>query len=111
MEIIVATTENGVTIAQVAGEIDGKTAPAFQEQVLALIGQGGRILLDLQGVPFMSSAGLRVMLLTYRESTAKSAKMVLVGMRDEIRASMSATGFLRFFTACDTREAGLEALR
>jgi anti-sigma B factor antagonist len=110
MDITVAT-ENGITVAEITGEIDGKTAPAFQEKIISLIAQGGRILLDLRNVPFMSSAGLRVMLLTYRESTAKSAKMVLVGMRDEIRASMSATGFLRFFTACDTREAGMEALR
>ena len=110
MEIAVAT-ENGVTVAEISGEIDGKSAPEFQEKILQLVAQGGKVLLDLRQVPFMSSAGLRVMLLTYRESTAKSAKMVLVGMRDEIRASMSATGFIRFFTVCDTREAGMEALR
>ena len=110
MEIAVAT-ENGVTVAEITGEIDGRSAPVFQEKVLLLITQGGRILLDLRSVPFMSSAGLRVMLLTYRESTAKSAKMVLVGMKPEIKSSMSATGFLRFFTVCDTREAGMEALR
>lgn len=107
---ISVTMEKGITIAGITGEIDGKTAPAFQEKILALIGQGGRVLLDLKGVPFMSSAGLRVMLLTYRESTAKNTKMVLVGMRDEIKGSMSATGFLRFFTVCETREKGLEAL-
>lgn len=107
---ITVTTENGVAVAEISGEIDGKSAPAFQEKILQLVSQGGKVLLDLRQVPFMSSAGLRVMLLTYRESTAKSAKMVLVGMRDEIRASMSATGFIRFFTVCDTREAGMEAL-
>ena len=99
-------------LVKVNGRIDSSTAPQLAKTLDDITNVGRyRIILDLVDVEFMSSAGLRVMLLTYRESTAKNAKMVLVGMKPEIKSSMSSTGFLRFFTACDTREAGIEALR
>lgn len=100
-----------VTIVRPVGEIDSKTAPSFQEKVLSLVQAGSKILLNLSEVGFMSSAGLRVMLLTHRETAAKNAHIVLVGMCDDIKNSMSATGFLNFFTVCDTVEDGMEALQ
>ena len=102
--------EGPVLVLAVAGDIDGKTAPAFQEQVLARIAPGERILLDLAQVGFMSSAGLRVMLLTYREAGAKQARVVLAGLSDGVRSSMSATGFIKFFAVTATVAEALAAL-
>jgi anti-anti-sigma regulatory factor len=43
-------------------------------------------------------------LLIYREAKSKDAKVVLAEVNNDIRSSMSATGFLAFFVLCDSEE-------
>ena len=103
-------TEGGVTVVAPKGDIDGQTAPDLQGKILPLIVEGAKILVDLAGVKFMSSSGLRVMLITYREGTTKGVPMVLTGLGDDVRNSMSATGFLQYFTVRETAAEGLAEL-
>ena len=105
------TTVQQVTVVALAGDIDGKTAPQAQEHILPLVEPGGKILLDMSGVVFMSSAGLRMLLATYRQVTGNRGQIALAGLSPEIEDIMSATGFLRFFTTYETVEAGLAALQ
>jgi anti-sigma B factor antagonist len=107
---LVARTEGRVAVLEVSGEVDGRTAPAFQEQVLARVAADGRLLLDLGGVTFLSSAGLRALLLVHREAALRRARLVLVGASENLRTTMSATGFLKFFTLRGTAAEGLAAL-
>jgi anti-sigma B factor antagonist len=97
-------------IATVSGEIDGKTAPQVQTELLAALQGGNRLLVDMKAVTYLSSAGLRMLLLLYRQVAAKKGKVVLVGVSEEIRDTMSMTGFINFFTLADTQESGLSAL-
>jgi anti-sigma B factor antagonist len=110
MEINIKTVEQAIVIS-LAGDIDGKTAPEVQQQVLAQLQPGGKILLDLSQVGYMSSAGLRMLLSTYRQVVSQKTALVLVGLSEEIKDTMVATGFLNFFTTHDTLEAGLAALK
>ncbi len=98
------------TVVTASGDVDGSTAPILQEQVLAVAQPGCRLLLDFSQVGYMSSAGLRVMLLLYRQISGGRGKAVIVGLNDDIKGAMSATGFLKFFTTADTLEAGKAAL-
>jgi anti-sigma B factor antagonist len=109
MEINLKTVKQ-VTIVEIAGDIDGKSAPEAQAQILALVQPGGKILLDMSRVDYMSSAGLRMLLATYRQVTSQKAAIGLVGLSEDIQDTMSATGFLSFFTVYETVEAGLAAL-
>jgi anti-sigma B factor antagonist len=102
--------EGLVTVLAVSGEIDGRTAPSFQEQVLGGLAPEGRVLLDLGQVTFLSSAGLRALLLTHREATGRRARLVLIGLSEDLRTTMSATGFLRFFAVRESLADGLAAL-
>ena len=102
-------TDGDTTIVEPVGDIDGKTAPDFQEKLLGLMQPHAHLVLNFARVPFMSSAGLRSMLLLYREAKAKEAQVVLAQVNKDIRNSMSATGFLSFFTVRDTVQAGLQA--
>lgn len=97
-------------IATVVGDIDGKSAPQVQAELLAALQSGSRLLVDMGGVVYLSSAGLRMLLLLYRQVATKKGKVVLVGVSEEIRDTMSMTGFINFFTLAETREAGLAAL-
>jgi anti-sigma B factor antagonist len=99
-----------ITVVKLEGDIDASSALGVQEKVLTLVEQGSKILLDLTLVPYMSSAGLRMLLSLYRHVSAKEGKLVLVGVAEEIKDTMEVTGFLSFFTTCDTLDSGIVAL-
>jgi len=94
--------DGGVALVEPVGDIDGKTAPEFLDTVLNLLKPKSRAVLNMGGVAFMSSAGLRSMLLIYQQAKSKDAKVVLAGVNSNILKSMSATGFLTFFAVADT---------
>jgi anti-sigma B factor antagonist len=111
MDVQVKTLEDGVTLIEPHGDIDGSTAPLLQEKILAAAQPNSRLLLDMSGVDFMSSAGLRVMLLLYRQISGNNGRVILAGLNESIEDAMSATGFLKFFSTAKDRDAGLQQLR
>jgi anti-sigma B factor antagonist len=109
MEINISTAGE-VAVVEITGEIEASAAAQIQEKVLALLKPGLKLLMDMTEVKFMSSAGLRLLLLLYRQVTGQGGQMVLVGLSEEIQDTMSATGFLSFFTIQNTVDAGLGML-
>lgn len=110
MEINTKTVDD-VTIIELIGDVDATTASKVQEQVLPLAQPESKLVLDMSAVPYMSSAGLRMLLSLYRQTTAKDGKIVLVGLSEDLRDTMSVTGFLDFFTTTETVDSGIEALK
>lgn len=100
-----------VTLIEMVGDVDASTAPLVQQQVLPVAQLKSKILMDMTKVPYMSSAGLRVLLSLYRQVSSQDGRLILVGLSEEIRDTMSITGFLDFFTIYDTLDLGLEALK
>ena len=80
------------SVLEIHGDIDGHTAPMVQEKILDEMEPGLPLLIDMSAVGFMSSAGLRVLLTTYRRAVQAKNKVLLVGLSDEIEETMSATG-------------------
>ncbi|MDQ4100429.1 MAG: STAS domain-containing protein [Chloroflexota bacterium] len=109
MDITVEKLDN-VMVVRLVGELDAISAPVAQQHVLPLARASARILLDLTNVPYLSSAGLRMLLSTYRNISESGGSVVLVGVGDEIRDTMAVTGFLGFFQICETLNTGLQAL-
>jgi len=109
MQINVRTVDQ-VTVIDLEGEIDANTANVAQETILPLAGQAGKLLLEMTRVTYMSGAGLRLLLSTYRRISATGGHVVLVGLSEELRDTMSTTGFLDFFATQRTIEEALTAL-
>ncbi|OGV71180.1 MAG: hypothetical protein A2283_23785 [Lentisphaerae bacterium RIFOXYA12_FULL_48_11] len=103
--------QDGTAIVAITGEIDSKTAPDAQAQLLPFVEKHHSLIMDMSGLTFMSSAGLRMMLLIYRHATASNGKVALVGLSEQISDTMSATGFLTFFVVCSTIEQAKEAIK
>jgi anti-sigma B factor antagonist len=99
-----------VTVIALSGELDSRTAPEVQRSLADLLPADGTALLDLSGTSYMSSAGLRVLLLVHRRAKERNVEVVLSCVPPEVHAVMSATGFLAFFTVTDSVDEGLEAL-
>ncbi len=109
MEVIQSVVQD-VNVVRLSGDLDGNTAPGVQNQILPLADTNVKMILDMSGVSFMSSAGLRMLLVMYRTINSKSGIVVLVGLSEEIRDTMSMTGFLDFFTYLETLDDGLKTL-
>jgi len=102
---------DGVTIAILFGDLDSRTAPLVQEKLLVVPEPQGKALLDMSGVSYISSAGLRALLMLYRQMAANDGRVALVGLPESIRDVMTVTGFLEFFDDYPTLEEGLSALQ
>ncbi|MAT38373.1 MAG: anti-sigma B factor antagonist [Ectothiorhodospiraceae bacterium] len=109
MEVNV-TTQGDVTIVDLSGDIDGRTSPQAQSVISANLSDGVKLLLNMTQVPYMSSAGLRMLLLVYRQIIAKQGKVVLVGLSEDLQDTMAATGFLDHFDTFGTVEDGITHL-
>jgi anti-sigma B factor antagonist len=103
-----------VLVVEFAGELTAATAGATQEGVLKLAEvlpqPGAKLILDMTQVSFMSSAGLRLLLVVYRAISARGGKILLIGLSEDLRSTMSLTGFLDLFRHQATLEAGLAEL-
>jgi anti-sigma B factor antagonist len=97
-------------VAAISGDLDGRTAPEAQLAVLQALEHASDLLLDLTQTRYLSSAGLRMLLVVHRESASRQKRVVLVGVRSEIEEVMNATGFLRFFTLAGSVDAALTLL-
>ena len=99
-----------VTVATLFGELDGRSAPSVQETLSSLPQPHARLLLDMSGVSYISSAGLRALLMLYRQIVGNEGRVALVGLPESIKDMMAVTGFLDFFAAYDTYAEALAAL-
>jgi anti-sigma B factor antagonist len=99
-----------VKILTVSGRVDATTSQALQDVVLDSAHHSQKLLLDLSQVDYMSSAGLRIMLLLHREIHEKHGRVMLVGLQDRIRDAMEITGFLKHFAVVPDVQTGIEMM-
>ena len=90
-------TSSEAVVALLSGEITSETAPSVHEKLLGLVAPRGRLVVDLSGVTYVSSAGLRVLVLLHRRAAQAGARIELTGLPEAIRFTMAATGFLELF--------------
>ena len=109
MDVTVNTVDN-VTIIELNGDLDSNSAQQIQSQILTLAANHHRVLLDMSNVRYMSSAGLRLLLLIYRQVSEHVGHVGIFGLNDEVKDVMMITGFLDFFATFDTRNDGVQAL-
>jgi anti-sigma B factor antagonist len=99
-----------VQVAHLVGEIDGATAPDAQTAIAGLAGPDCKIVLDMSGVGYMSSAGLRLLLVVYRNINGQGGEVILAGLPEDLKDTMEMTGFLDFFQFRDSLDVALAAL-
>ena len=97
-------------VVELVGDLDGSTAPEAQGKILPMAEPGAKIILDMSKVAYMSSAGLRMLLVLYRSIAGSQGKVVLVGLSSELEDTMQLTGFLDFFDHYATIDDGIAAV-
>jgi anti-sigma B factor antagonist len=110
MEITTARV-GPVTVARFSGVMDSGSAQQVHAGVVPALLERRPLLMDFTGVSHVSDAGLRTLLVIYRQAQAVDGSVAMVGLSREVRTVLAATGFLRFFVVAVDLTAGLAALR
>jgi len=96
------------TIIALSGRLDGMTMSEVEEQFLALIEQGrSRFVFDMSGLEYISSAGLRVMLLAVKKTRAAGGKLALFAVTGNVDEVFQMSGFSTIFAIFATEEEAL----
>ena len=83
---------NQETIIEIVGRLDTVTAPALDKTINDDIGDAKNLILDVKGMEYISSAGLRV-LLAAQKKMQKIGSMKVIGVCEEVMEVFEMTGF------------------
>jgi anti-anti-sigma factor len=98
----VTSSELGAAqVFTLAGRLDSEATPEFERQCLKETrGETKTLILDLSGLEYLSSAGLRAILSTGKTLQAKEGKLVLCVPKGQTRQIIEAVGLHKVFIVC-----------
>jgi len=97
MEITEKKNEGQIVLA-VSGSVDTVTSPELQKAILTAFQKSKDLVIDMTGVPYMSSAGLRALLIGQKTATSKGGSMALTGVQNTVMQVFEMSGFSRVLT-------------
>lgn len=104
--------QDGSLVVVPSGRVDSNSSSELERALVALTGSGEtRIVVDLAEVEYISSAGLRVLLMVAKKLQDAKGRLVLCAMPESVRLVFELAGFLPIFAIETTREAALARLR
>ncbi len=96
---------DGWSVVEVGGEVDVATAPRLREQLIALVNeQRYQIVVSLEGVDFIDSTGLGVLISGLKRVRTHGGRFSLVCTEPRILKVFEITGLLAVFNVCGTLE-------
>jgi anti-sigma B factor antagonist len=109
MELGLDVTErNGYAVLAVRGEVDVYTAPRLRERLVELVSQGKhQIVVDLEGVDFLDSTGLGVLVGGLKRLRSHDGDLTLVCTQHRILKVFEITGLTKVFSIHDSVDAAV----
>ncbi|MGP8001931.1 MAG: STAS domain-containing protein [Streptosporangiaceae bacterium] len=103
-----AQTAAGITVAELAGELDIACAPALREQLLGLLWPGsGRLVIDLSEVSLCDASGLAVLVGTGRRAKLLGGFLRLAAVSPVVDRALHITGLHRHLDVFPTVQAAI----
>ena len=103
--------EGAVTVMAVTGRLDAVTVPEFEKKVRGLIDGGVlRLAIDFENLEYISSAGLRGLLVTAKLLKSKEGKLGFAHVTGTVREVFDISGFCSLFSIDDSVEAAIAKL-
>jgi anti-anti-sigma factor len=98
-------------IIELSGRIDNNSSAAIEARINAVLdAQPQTLILDMRGVDFVSSLGLRVMLSAAKRCRKQSTKIALCGVLPQVEEVFQLSGLSAFFPMHPNCEAAQQAL-
>lgn len=108
MTIAIEPNEKAHIIA-LQGQVNSSNAATVETEVLDVVQKGARnVLLNMTELSYISSAGLRVVLVLAKRLKQAGGKLVIYGMQPHVREVFDVSGFLAILNVTATRTEALE---
>lgn len=109
---IMMNQESDIAVMSLRGRIDAISAPQLEERLGQWFEQDlTKLIFNLEGLEYISSAGLRVFLTTAKKMKARNGKFGMVGLRDNVKDVFTISGFISLIPSFDTLGAAKDAFR
>lgn len=91
---ITEVRENDVITISVEGRVDTNTSPQLQDAILKSFQKVNQVILNFEQCTYVSSAGLRALLIGQKTANSKKGMMKLINVPDILRSVLQMSGFI-----------------
>ncbi|WP_020160333.1 STAS domain-containing protein [Methylobacter marinus] len=103
--------ESHATVVTISGRLDAVTAPEYEKRIREMIDSGAvSFVVDFDQVDYISSAGLRALLLMTKLLNAKGGRVCLANVKGNVRSVFEMCGFCAVFRMENSVAEALAAL-
>ena len=100
---------NNFSMINISGRIDSTNYAEFENHINQLFNNGEmNIILNCQGLKYISSSGLRVFLMAQKKAAAVNGKLHLCGLQPSIKEIFVISGFSTIFDISETEQEPLQ---
>jgi anti-anti-sigma factor len=92
MKILTKSSENYITL-EIDGRIDSITSIDFQDALLEAFDENVNVTLDFRLVPYISSAGFRVLLMGQKTANGRHGDFKVINVAEHLKSIFDLTGF------------------
>lgn len=102
--------DGGVWLIEVSDRLDQTQTPDLEEHLDDLLAMGqNRIVVDMSGVTYINSGGLRCLVTAWRQAKKQGGNVVVTGLRERVNEVFSMVGFDKVFDVYPSRAAAAAA--
>ncbi len=102
---------DSAAILTVTGRIDMTTSDAFTERLLTMVASGLPLVIDFSGVNYISSAGLRALMLGSKEARTAGTRLAIAALQPVVLEIFQISRFDKLVPCHPTVDAALAAVR
>ena len=95
--IVKTTGENNLTYS-VKGRLDSITSSELQDTLITAFNENTRVTLDFEELTYISSAGLRVLLMAQKTASGRKGSFTIINVSNEIKEIFDMTGFTKILS-------------
>ena len=110
--LIETSVQEGINIIKISGRMDATTTPQFNDAYQKLLESGqGRFIVDLGGLEYISSAGLRGILSMGKACKASGSSLAFCSMQAMVADMFKLSGFTSILNVYASLDEALAAMR
>jgi anti-sigma B factor antagonist len=111
IEVTVAAGKPGVNVVRLSGRLDATTYEAAQPVILEALEKGtAGMILNMESLDFISSAGLRTMIIVCKKTAADGKRIAMVAVQPSIYKIFKIAGLDKVFRLFDNEGEAIREL-
>jgi anti-sigma B factor antagonist len=104
--------KGAIVVVEVEGRLDSVTSNELEKEILSLLQSGeSNLLIDFAGLDYISSAGLRVLLMAAKKARTAGGQVVLANLVNNVKEVFDIAGFNNIFPIFQSQDEALAAFK